>query len=417
MRRPLTRLLLWMTLVGCAGTVSARQVFPGAPTDDEISQLIRKTTPAYTFIGGGSGVVISPDGRMLTNHHVVDNEKTMQVRTGDGKAYTAVVLGKDPMGDLALLQIKDAKDIPFLPLGDSDALRLGEFCIAIGNPFAIGTMDQSPTVSMGVISGLHVYYGRYADAVVTDAPINPGNSGGPLIDRRGEVVGINGMIQTRWGLKSNTGLGYAIPANQIKLWLPHLEKAQGGVAYHGRLTGIGFDGEEDDTVLEARIKVVQPNSDAQKAGFEAGDVVRSVDGKRVQTPVRFHSLLGTYPAGKQVSVVVQRGQTEKTLSFELASMQGGTLGFSLAKPEKNDRHVRVGTVQKNLAKEGEGLKVGDRIVAIQGRALNGPPARTFTMLSFLLQNIPAGQQMVMKVLRGEAEAERELSVTLVAEAP
>ena len=413
-RRPLG-ILLTLALVAPAILLRSAEVFPGAPPEVEVQQLLDKTTKAFVFIGGGSGVVISPDGRMLTNHHVIRNAKSMQVRTGEGKSYTAKVVGKDPIGDLALLKIQGAKDLPHLPLADSDALRLGEFCIAIGNPFGAGTVDQSPAISLGVISGLHVYHGRYADAIVTDAPINPGNSGGPLINRRGEVVGINGMIQPRWGLKSNTGLGYAIPANQIKLWLPHFEKAKGGVAYHARLTGIDFDSEGDNAELEARIRQVREGSDAQKAGFQEGDVVRTFDGKPVPTAVRFRSLVGIYPAKTKVKVTVLRDQAEKTLEFPLAAMRTGNLGFTLAKLGKDDKHLKVGKVGKDLAKDGEGLKTGDRIIAVNGRRMAGPVMRLHAMMSFLLRSIQAGQKVSFKVLRGEGEDETEHTVTLVAE--
>jgi len=413
-RRPLG-ILLALVLFAPAGLLRSAEVFPGAPPDVEVQRLVEKTAKAFVFIGGGSGVVISPDGRMLTNHHVIRNEKSMQVRTGEGKSYTAKVMGKDPIGDLALLKIQGAKDLPHLPLADSDALRLGEFCIAIGNPFGAGTVDQSPAISLGVISGLHVYHGRYADAIVTDAPINPGNSGGPLINRRGEVVGINGMIQPRWGLKSNTGLGYAIPANQIKLWLPHFEKAKGGVAYHARLSGIDFEGDGGELVLEARIRRVREGSDAEKAGFKAGDVLRTFDGKPVQTPVRFRGLVGIYPADTKVRVTVLRDQTEKTLAFSLAALRIGSLGFTLAKLGKDDKHLKVGKVGKDLAKDGEGLKPGDRIIAVNGRRMTGPTGRLHAMMSFLLRSIRAGQKVSFKVLRGEGDKETEHTVTLIAE--
>jgi len=416
MKVNLARTLLLTALVCQTCAFHAGEIFQGAPLESEVTRLIEKTSPAFVFIGGGSGVIISPDGRMLTNHHVVRDAKHMQVRTGEGKSFKADVLGKDPVGDLALLQIKGVKDLPFLPLGDSDALRLGEFCIAIGNPFAAGTVDQSPTISLGVISGLHIFHGRYADAILTDAPINPGNSGGPLINRRGEVVGINGMIQTRWGLKSNTGLGYAIPSNQVKLWLPHFEKAGGGVAHHGRLAGIAFESEGDDSGIEARIRQVRPGSDAHKAGFRSGDVVRTFNGKPVPTPVRFRSLVGIYPAETPVKVTVLRDQTEKTLTFPLEAMRIGTLGFTLAQPRRQDEHVRVGKVTKDLAKPGEGLKPGDRIVAVNNRNISGPPTRLFALLSVMLQNVQVGQQFTFKVLRGEGDKKTEVNVTLKAAA-
>ena len=189
------------------------------------------------FIGGGSGVIVSPDGLMLTNDHVIGSKRAFTVRIGDGRSLKAKVLGTDPEGDLAALRIAlpAGETVPHLELGDSDELRVGDEALAVGNPFALGVLDQSPTFTVGIISAVNHTQGTYAECIVTDAEVNPGNSGGPLVNMAGEVVGINGQISTRFGLRSNTGLGFAISSRQIKLWLPRLEAAGGGDSSSGDL--------------------------------------------------------------------------------------------------------------------------------------------------------------------------------------
>ena len=148
---------------------------------DEIvlRQLAERLARAYVFIGGGSGVLISADGLMLTNHHVAGASRRWQVRVGT-QLYQADVLGSDPRGDIMLLQLRAARDLPFIAFADSDALVVGQRVIALGNPFGTAEATGEPTVTTGIISALHRFQGSYSDAIQTDAPINPGNSGGPL---------------------------------------------------------------------------------------------------------------------------------------------------------------------------------------------------------------------------------------------
>jgi serine protease Do len=285
-----------------------------------VSALVAKTMPAFVFISGGSGVVISPDGLLLSNAHVIERQRSFNVRLGDGRSFKANVLGYHLFGDLALLQIEGGKDLPFLPLGDSDALQPGEFCLAIGNPLALGLLDQQPTISTGVISARNHLSGNYADGVVTDAPINPGNSGGPLINARGELIGINGQIQTRMGLRSNTGLGFAIPSNRVKRWLPLLKTAKGGEVRHGRLDGLDWE----NPGLAAQIEYIPPvirkvtaGSDAERAGFRVGDKVVRCQGQPVRMAPQLYLLLAMYPHTETLAVVVERGGKETTLTFKL----------------------------------------------------------------------------------------------------
>ena len=292
----------------------AENLPPGA-----LRSLCEKVQPAYVFISGGSGVVIRPDGLMLTNNHVIERGDKFDVRLGNGRHYRATLLGRDVFGDLAALQLqlKDGETVPYLELGDSDALQVGESALAVGNPFGLGLIDQNPTFTFGVVSGVRQLQGRYTECIVTDAEVNPGNSGGPLINMAGKVVGINGQISTRWGLRSNTGLGYAISARQIRLWLPRLTTAGGKEVRHGRPVGLEFEAAPLDAPKSVVIKAVAENTPAAAAEFKSGDTIVKWDGLPVPNAFRLASIIGMYPEGHEVAVVVKRGDMEVALNYKL----------------------------------------------------------------------------------------------------
>jgi S1-C subfamily serine protease len=196
-----------------------------AETQKRLRELIAKVSPGYVFVTqGGSGVCVSSDGWILTNFHVAGGAKECKVWFTGGKEFTADLVGWHPLDDVAVLKVRDGKDLPFVAVGDSDAVQVGDPVIAIGNPFALGLKNWEPSVAYGIVSALHVYLDNpgYKDAIQTDAQINPGNSGGPLITMKGEVIGINGRIDIkRFTNRVNSGIGYAIPTNQIARFLPH----------------------------------------------------------------------------------------------------------------------------------------------------------------------------------------------------
>jgi serine protease Do len=314
----------WFLLL-CLMLVLSVRGFAASKSDD-VTGLIQRTTPAFVFLAGGSGVVISPDGLVLSNAHVLEGGREFSVRLGDGRSFKAKVLGYHGFGDLAVLQIEGGKDLPYLPLGDSDGVRVGDWCMAIGNPLALGMLDQTPTISVGVISARQHVHRNYADSLVTDAPINPGNSGGPLINARGELIGINGQIRTRMGLRSNTGLGFAIPSNRVKLWLPVLKKANGQDVGHGRLEGIEWENEGTKAQLgfvTPTIRKVVPGSDADRAGFRDGDKVLKCQGKDIRTPSQLLLIMAMQPATESKTVVVEREGRPQTLMFRLEPVPTG----------------------------------------------------------------------------------------------
>lgn len=421
-RAGLLVLLLAWSSAGFATRARAGEV-DAAAVEKEVQTLIAATRPAFVFIEGGSGAVITPDGLMLTNHHVIETKGkqgeakpeqklVFDVRLGDGRSFVADMLGMDPQGDLALLKLRDASSLPYLPLGDSDALAVGELCLTIGNPLGLGRNDQTPTFTFGVVSGLHQYRGRYNDAIVIDAPINPGNSGGPLINMLGELVGINGLTQTRMGLKSNTGLGYAIPSNQIKLWIPHLKKAEGGIVYHARLNGLALAGDTEELLRYVQVRQVAEGSDAEKAGFQAGDVIVRFEGKPVFNNARFAGILSTFPAGTEVTVEVKRKDVPKKLTFVLQENRPWTPGFKLARPQKGDQYPRIGAVEPGSAVAKAGMEAGDEITAVGNTDIT---LRHLPLLVRQLQRVRAGTRIVFRVRRKKGQLWESKTIAFVAE--
>ncbi len=243
----------------------------------------------------GSGFLISPDGLVLTNEHVVHNATEIVVTLSDGTTANATVVGMDYVTDVALVKI-DAKNLPNAELGNSDDVIIGEWAIALGNPFGLFEINAKPTVTVGVISAMDRDFGRqsndrvYQDMIQTDAAINQGNSGGPLVNSEGEVIGMNTFIYT--GSDYNTGsigLGFAIPSNRIKRVLRDLEEY--GEVNRRWTTGLVV---EEITPLVARyfrlsstdgviVTDVEPGSPSDKAGIKVGDIITEVNGQRVQS--------------------------------------------------------------------------------------------------------------------------------------
>lgn len=333
--------------------------------DARLARSIARLSAAFVFIGGGSGVMISPDGLMLTNHHVVDERDEWLVRVDDSFCR-ARVLGHHAVGDITLLKVERDRPFPYLPLGDSDALRIGEDVIAIGNPFGTAAYTGDPTVTFGIVSALNRYRGNYNDAIQTDAPVNPGNSGGPLINAAGEIIGINGQIQTRTGARANTGIGLAIPSNQIARFLPLLRAAEGGYVYNGLLRGWTAGREEDGLHNGAEIAAVRAGSAAARAGLKVGDRVIAVNGMPVRNAARFMGLIATWPADAVVPLTVARDDQEIGLFARLEAAAPPYFGF---RPDAANGGIGVAHVVAGSPAARAGLRQGDVITAIGEHAI------------------------------------------------
>jgi serine protease Do len=273
-----------------------------------------------TVQGAGSGVIISKDGYVLTNNHVVDGAKELTVTLSDKREFKAQIVGRDPKTDIAIIKIDAGENLPAATIGDSDKIKVGDWVMAIGNPFGL-----SSTVTLGIVSakGRVIGAGPYDDFIQTDASINPGNSGGPLIDMNGEVIGINTAI-----VPNGQGIGFAIPVNTAKPLIPELEA-------HGEVTrgwlGVSIQSITPDLSnalkLEeskgALVAEVVPGGPAEKAGIKAGDVIVSFDGKPVHDSHDLPAMVAATKIGSEVPVGVMRNGKSVRLSAVIAKLESG----------------------------------------------------------------------------------------------
>ena len=272
--------------------------------------------------GGGSGVVISSDGYALTNFHVVQPAGSyMKCSMADGKLYDAVVVGIDPVGDVALIKLLGRDDFLHAPLADSDLVQPGDWCFAVGNPFLLAT-DFQPTVTLGIVSGVHRYQYpsgtliEYADCIQTDASINPGNSGGPLFNAKGEVIGINGRISFEKRVRINVGVGWAISINQIKHFLGCLKS--GRIVDHATL-GATVAADSDGRVV---VDNILETSDAWRRGLRYGDEIVAFGGRSIGSQNDFKNALGIFPKGWRVPLTYRRDGQESQILVRLAGVHG-----------------------------------------------------------------------------------------------
>src|SRR6266852_1962189 len=266
--------------------------------------------------GAGSGFIIDSKGLVLTNNHVVQDAVTIRVKLDDGREFEGKAVGRDPLTDVALVQLSgNVQNLPVVRLGDSDAMRVGDWVVAIGNPFGLAS-----SVSAGIISAKSREIGatRYDDFLQTDAAINPGNSGGPLFNLKGEVICINTAI-----VGGGTGIGFAVPSNIAKGLLPQLEKE--GTVSRGYL-GVGIQDLNADLakglgvpVKEgALISEVREDGPAQKAGMQVEDVVTAIDGQKVTSRGVLMRAVAMKRPGTTTTVSVYRGSKQMDLKVKLA---------------------------------------------------------------------------------------------------
>jgi serine protease Do len=353
---------------------------------------------------GGSGFIISPDGYILTNNHVVEGATKVEVHYGadaegnGGHTVSAKIVGRDPATDIALLKIDAGNDLPNVPLGDSERIRKGDWAIAIGNPYQFEN-----TLTVGVISakgrslGLSQTTQSFENFIQTDAAINFGNSGGPLLNINGEVVGINTAI--RGG--GAQGLGFATPINTAKRLLPELKQGKVVRGYLGMgIVPVTDEAKESFNLTEARgalVQTVEAGKPAEKAGLQPGDVIVEIDGRKINTNRELIDYISYLPVGSKVNItVIRNGQrksltattTERTLEAENQDRNSNNniepsrnrLGMSVQDITAQTRQaygiddkVRGGVVVTNVKEvspAGEALTEGDVITEVQGEKIN-----------------------------------------------
>ncbi len=394
------------------------QQFPQLSPNDPFSQFFKnfpmpKAPPNGVVRGVGSGFIVSPDGVILTNTHVVDDAKEVTVRLTDNREFRAKVIGKDPVSDVAVLRI-DAKNLPTVKLGDSGHVKVGEWVVAIGSPYGF---DNS--VTAGIVSAKARSLGNdsYVPFLQTDAAVNPGNSGGPLFNLRGEVIGINSQIYSRNG--GFQGLSFAIPINVA--YRVENEIIQTGHVTRGRLgvtiqpvtqslaESFGLNRPEG-----ALVSFVDPDSPASKAGLEVGDVITKVNGEPIlrsnDLPVRVAEM----KPGTQVSMEVWRKGSTRQLTATVGSFKSekvaaadnapagqGRLGLAvhpLSPQEREQAGVSSGLVvdASSGPAADAGIEPGDIVLAV-----NNTPVASAQQLRALTEK--AGKHVALLVQHGEAK--------------
>jgi serine protease Do len=329
----------------------------------------------------GSGFIINPAGYILTNDHVVEDSGRTVVTLRDGHEYAARVIGRDSRSDIALIKIDAPHELPVAPLGDSDSVRVGEWVIAIGNPFGF---DHS--VTAGIVSAKGRFIpGNFDDYIQTDASINPGNSGGPLIDLRGDVVGVNSAIYTRTG--ASMGIGFAIPVNLVKQELPELRS-------HGKIVR-GWLGVYIQPVSEtearaaglsephgALISEVLDHSPAETAGLKHGDIVVAFDDREIGASQELPLMVGAVPIGHGATLTIIRGRAahrvpitigaarrEQLAKTEVEAPAGGDPGsLGMALKDLNPALARTLNIPDASGVVIEGVEAGSRAAAAGLRA-------------------------------------------------
>jgi serine protease Do len=449
-------------LIGTAGRSMYRPFTPRIPAQIEqtsraFSEIVRAVSPAvvnisstkivkrqqapyddfldniYPFPDGksrkfkeqslGSGVIVSPDGYIVTNNHVVEQSSEIKVTLYDKRSFKARIIGSDSKTDVAIIRI-DADDLPVVPWGDAEKLQVGEFVLAIGNPFLL-----SHTVTMGIVSAVgraDVGIADYEDFIQTDAAINPGNSGGPLVNIKGELVGINTAIFSKTG--GYQGIGFAVPSNMVKAIMDQLIKT-------GKVTRgwIGVTIQELTPELSQQfglkysdgvlVSDVSRGGPAQRAGVMRGDIILEYNGKKVQDVGLLRNVVAQSKVGAQVPVKLLRRDKEMTVtatvvelpaegaeakagtsqgkdSFEnaLAGVRVMDLNAAVAKQlgvEADDKGVVVVNIESGAPAEEAGLRRGDVINEINRQ-------RLYNLNDFnkIVARIKQGENVLLFVNRG-----------------
>lgn len=364
--------------------------------------------------GSGSGVIIDPQGHLITNNHVVGDAAEVEIRLSDKSKFIAQVVGKDPDTDLALLKITTDRDLPSASFGDSEAVKVGQWVLAVGNPFGL---DR--TVTLGVVSGVgreNMNLSRYEHFIQTDASINPGNSGGPLFNLHGEVIGINTAI-----INFAQGIGFAIPSNMAKTVIQQLLTR--GKVVRGWL-GVGiqpvtadlaakFGVSEGEGVL---VNEVFENDPAARAGIKAGDIITKVDGKTVDSPNMLSRLIAGLEPGASAAIEVVRDAKRLSLLVPLSERRETPIVASVPPSRsevklgidvqdltaelaekfklKDTQGVLISKVEQGSLAMMEGLREGDLI-----KEVNRSEVSTVTEFTAAVSKTKRGETILLRVLR------------------
>ncbi|KES16286.1 Do family serine endopeptidase [Gilliamella apis] len=361
-----------------------------------------------SFSGLGSGVIIDAEkGYIVTNNHVIDNADKITVSLNDGHEYQAKLIGKDPQSDIALLKVDDANKLTAIKIADSDKTRVGDYVVAIGNPFGIGQTVTSGIISALARSGLNM--NGFENFIQTDASINQGNSGGALVNLNGELVGINTAIIAPSG--GNVGIGFAIPSNMVKSLTSQLieygEVKRGVLGIKGNeLTSDIAKAFDLEVQKGAFVSEVIADSAAQEAGIKSGDVIVSMDGKPVDSFAELRAKIATTGAGrtvklglirdgKEISVEVKLKNSDQ-LSTEAKSLHPALDGATLTNGDvKGQKGVLIESIAKNSPASRLSLQEGDLITGV-----NKTRVESISDLRKIIDSNPSA--IALNIVRGDS---------------
>ncbi len=357
----------------------------------------------------GSGVIIdAKKGYILTNHHVIEDATDIAVTMSDRRVFTAKVIGSDDQTDIAVLQI-ESKNLTAIPMGDSDEMKVGDYVVAVGNPFGLGH-----TVTSGIVSAkgrASMGIENYEDFIQTDASINPGNSGGALVNLKGELVGMNTAIVGPSG--GNVGIGFAVPTSMIKSVMAQLTEY--GEVKRG-IIGVGIQDMNPelaknlgmDQVEGALVGTIAKGSPAEAAGVKAGDVVIALDGKPVRTSGELRNRIGLLTVGTSINLTILRDKAKKDIKVTIGKapaeqevakvndrpeLEGAT--FSAASSDDKVKGVVVTAIERN-SPAAQRFKQGDHILSVNRKAVN-------TVEEFKTALKDSGRSSALFIKRGEED--------------
>jgi serine protease Do len=376
--------------------------------------------------GLGSGVIISPDGYIVTNHHVIDGAEEITVELSDRRGLQAKLVGSDPPSDLAVLKV-EASGLPVLSLGDSDKVRVGDIVLAIGNPLGVGQ-----TVTSGIISAkgrqTGLSDGSFEDFLQTDAPINQGNSGGALVNTGGELIGINSQILSPSG--GNIGIGFSIPSNMARSVVEQLIR-QGRVR-RGQLgvvvQAVTADIAASIGMREARgviVSSVQGGSAAERAGIERGDVITALNGQEVNEPNVLRNLVAAAAPGAEVTLTVVRGGQERQVRAALGELSAGSAGAERGQQgggggDDGGAGGRLGITAEPLTPElaaRMGLPEGAQGLVVTGTEEGGPAAAAGLRQGDLIEQANTRPVRTVEELRAAVSDAAERPILLLVNRP
>ena len=361
----------------------------------------------------GSGFIIDKQGYIVTNNHVIEGADKIEVKLKNGKEFDAEIVGRDPNTDIALIKIKSKNNLPVLKLGDSDVLKVGQWVVAIGNPFGL-----EHTVTAGIVSakGRIIGSGPYDDFIQTDASINPGNSGGPLINMKGEVIGINTAI-----IAGGQGIGFAIPINSAKRIVDQLKNS--GEVTRGWL-GVGIQDLSKELSKYYGIKEgkgvlvteVFPGDPADEAGIKPKDIVLSVNGKKVENTRELSKSIADTSVGDTVNIKVLRNGIEKKIGVKIVKRDdAGIAGLTPSKVNEYELGIRVSELTSEIARhfniteaggvividvesESQGMEAGVRVGDII-KEINHQPIETVKDYKNEIKKLKKGDSIQMFIKR------------------